>query len=224
MKKLFLFILLIIFGYHNSFAQPEKNLTNRDKYDYMFGLSYLTSGYLFNKEYANPFQNLSPSGRFFMDKHLADTWSIEGALGYESIALSPYKDSDTTIRFDSIYRYTFDIHSKFSTGRFVRSNFIEPYFIFGGGFTYHYNFGINLNTGIGLNLWLTNNMGLQAQSVVKIPLSTQLVDRSYLQTNFGLVIRFSKPAIPAGDFGKRRYKFSKRRTRIKVPKNKGKGT
>lgn len=216
------YILFGILLSFNCFAQPEKNLTNQDKYDYMFGLSYLTSGYIFQKDYANPMQNTSPSARLFFDKLIYDTWSMEGALGYESMALYPYKSSDTTYRYDSLSRYTLDFASKYSTARLIGSNMFDPYFLFGGGLSYHKTIGINANAGLGLNIWLTRSFGVQAQSMVKLPISKNILDRAYLQTNFGIVVRFSKPAIPAGNFGKKRYKISKRRKRIKVPKNKNK--
>ena len=190
-----------------------------DKYDYMFGISYLTSGYVLNKNYSNAFQNNSASGRFFFDKLLYDAWSIEGALGFESVALFPSKDSDTSFRFDSIPRFNLDVCSKFSLSRSLRSGIIDPYFLMGGGVTYHKSLGLNANLGFGINLWISRNFGLQAQSMLKLPASKNLVNLGYLQSNFGIVVRFSKPDIPADNFGKKRYKFSKKRKRIKINKN-----
>ena len=205
-----------------SFAQPEKNLNNQDKYDYMLGLSYVTSGYVLQKDYANPFQNTGTSARLFFDQLLYDTWSVEGSLSYESTVLYPDKSSDTTYRYDSLSRFTLDFASKFSTARLIGSNVFDPYFLFGGGATYHKTIGVNANAGLGLNIWLTRNFGVQAQSMIKLPLSKNIIGRTYLQSNVGIVIRFSKPAIPSGSFNKKRYRISKKRKRIKVPKNKNK--
>ena len=216
-RSICLVFVLVSFG---AIAQPEKNLTNKDKYDYMFGMSYVTSGYLFNKNYADPFQNTNTSGRLFFDRLLYDAWSIEGALAYESIALYPFKDSDTTFRFDSLSRYTFDVSSKYSLARTIRSSFFDPYFLMGGGVTLHKSFGLNANVGFGLNLWLTGNFGVQGQAMLKMPVSSNFINLAYLQSNFGIVVRFSKPEIPADDFGKRRYKISKKRKRIKINKRK----
>ena len=212
----FLFVLVSFC----SWSQPEKNLTNKDKYDYMFGLSYVTSGYVFNKNYVNPFQNTSTSGRMFFDRLLYDAWSIEGALAYESLALYPYKESDTTFRFDSLSRYTLDVSSKYSLSKSIRSSFFDPYFLMGGGLTLHRSFGVNANVGFGLNLWLSGNFGIQGQTMLKLPVSSNIVNLAYLQSNFGIVVRFAKPEIPADNFGKKRYKISKKRTRIKINKRK----
>lgn len=202
-------------------AQPEKNLTNKDKYDYMFGASWLTSGYVFNKNYANPFQNSGASGRIFFDAHLYEPWSIEGALVIEPSARYPIKDSDTSsYRFDTIMRFNLDVSSRYSFGKSIGSALIDPYVLMGGGINVHKSIGLTANAGIGMNLWLSNNFGFQIQSMLKIPASQNIFKLAYLQTNFGIVVRFSKPEIPADEFAKRRYKISKKRKRIKIRKGK----
>ena len=217
--KRFLFFSLIV-NCFSFFAQPEKNLTNKDKYDYMFGASWLTSGYVFNKNYANPFQNNGVSGRVFFDRHLYEPWSVEGAIVYESAALYPIKETDTTFRYDNLMRINLDISSKFSFGKNLGSSLIDPYVAMGGGINMHKSIGLTANVGAGLNLWISDNIGLQAQSMLKIPASKNIINLAYLQSNFGVVVRFSKPQIPADDFGKKRYKISKKRKRIKIRKDK----
>ena len=202
-------------------AQPEKNLTNKDKYDYMFGASWLTSGCVFNKNYANPFQNSGASGRIFFDAHLYEPWSIEGALVIEPSARYPIKDSDTSsYRFDTIMRFNLDVSSRYSFGKSIGSALIDPYVLMGGGINVHKSIGLTANAGIGMNLWLSNNFGFQIQSMLKIPASQNIFKLAYLQTNAGIVVRFSKPEIPADEFAKRRYKISKKRQRIKIKKGK----
>jgi hypothetical protein len=201
-------------------AQPEKNLTNKDKYDYMFGASWLTSGYVFNKNYVGPFQNSGTSGRIFFDRHLYEPWSIEGALVFESSTLYPIKETDTTYRFDSLMRFNLDISSKYSFGKSIGSGLIDPFILMGGGINLHKSIGLTANIGVGLNLWVSNNFGLQAQTLLKLPASKNVINLAYLQTNFGVVVRFSKPQIPSDDFAKKRYKISKKRKRIKIRKDK----
>lgn len=202
------------------FAQPEKNLTNKDKYDYMFGASWLSSGYIFNKNYVGPFQNSGPAGRIFFDRHLYEPWSIEGALVFESSTLYPVKESDTTYRFDSLMRFNLDISSRYSFGQSLGSGLIDPYVLMGGGINVHKTFGLTANAGVGVNLWVSNNFGIQAQTMLKLPASRNIINLAYLQTNVGVVVRFSKPQIPSDDFAKRRYKISKKRKRIKIRKDK----
>lgn len=69
-----------------------------------------------------------------------------------------------------------------------------------------------------MNLWMANNFGFQIQSMLKIPASQNIFKLAYLQTNVGIVVRFSKPEIPSDEFAKKRYKISKKRARIKIRK------
>ncbi|MBM3161587.1 MAG: hypothetical protein FJZ66_09665 [Bacteroidetes bacterium] len=197
-------------------SQPWKFIKNADKYDYMFGASWLTSGYVLSKEFAKPFQNIGASGRLFFDIHLYDPWSLETAVTYEQIALFP-QILDTNVVFDSISRYNLDVLSKYSFGNLLNSRVIEPYAMLGGGVSQHQGFSANMNMGLGINLWLANSFGIQVQSMIKLPASINFVKLSYLQSTVGLVYRFLTSSAPKSRFSRKRYnlKISPNRIRIR---------
>ncbi|MFM7300933.1 MAG: hypothetical protein ACKO1R_07325, partial [Crocinitomicaceae bacterium] len=201
----YLFLLLLMHSYNVSFAQPEKNIKNADAYDYMFGGSWVSSGYLFSKIYSSPFQNTNLSGRLLFDLHISEPWSIESSFIYEKIALFPVQITDTNFRYDSISRYNLDFLSKFTIKNIFPQNTLEPYIVMGGGLCQHQSFFLTANFGIGVQFWITNKVGLQAQSLIKMPMSKSFVSLSYLQSNVGLIYRFLKSTRPEYNFESKRY-------------------
>ncbi|MFM7757373.1 MAG: hypothetical protein ACKO6J_00415 [Crocinitomicaceae bacterium] len=216
----YLFLLLLMHSYNVSFAQPEKNIKNADAYDYMLGGSWMSSGYLFSKIYSSPLQNINLSGRLLFDLHISEPWSIESSFIYEKIALFPVQITDTNFRYDSISRYNLDFLSKFTIKNIFPQNTLEPYIVMGGGLCQHQSFFLTANFGIGVQFWITNKVGLQAQSLIKMPMSKSFVSLSYLQSNVGLIYRFLKATRPEYNFESKRYHFKTTRKRIKIRKDK----
>lgn len=217
--RIWIFLLLIHLE-NDSFAQPEKNIKNADVYDYMIGGSWVSSGFLFSKIYSSPFQNYNISSRLFFDVHLSEPWSVESSFVYEKNALFPVQITDTNFRYDSISRYNLDFLSKYTFTKVLSQLPIEPYLVLGGGVSQHKSLYVNANFGVGLQFWITNKIGLQVQSLIKMPISINFVSLSYLQSNIGLVYRILKSNRVEDQFAKKRYHIKSTRKRIKIRNDK----
>jgi hypothetical protein len=151
------FTFLLILGI--SLAQPNKLITNKDNYDWMFGASWMmldddgeaTNVLNFSEYHTAPY----PS-RLFVDKYIYNGWSVEGSICFQKY--------DNLKRVNDAIGLTgsligLDVHSKYSFYKFLGKSWIDPYLIAGGGVSSRQlndgnitkPFVVNANLGGGLN-------------------------------------------------------------------------
>jgi hypothetical protein len=219
----------VIFG--ASIAQPNKMITNKDNYNLMFGASWMmldddgaqTNPFNFSQYHSAPY----PS-RAFVDKYIYNGWSIEGSLCFQKYDNS--KLVNDSIGVDGSL-FGFDVHSKYSFYKLAGSSWIDPYVFAGGGLTSRITderntakaMSINANIGGGINFWVSNNIGIQLQSIAKFSLNDFMGPSNYMAHTAGVVVRLEKSNGGGNDFAKSKYKIRKSR-KIKMPKGNKKGS
>jgi hypothetical protein len=207
-------------------AQPNKILTNKDDYNWMLGGSWLlldddgnaSKPFNFAEYHFSPFPT-----RILVDKYLYNGWSIEGSIFYQ-------KYDKTKLVNDSIgvggSMFGLDVHSKYSFYKFLGKGWIDPYLIAGGGITSRIlddrntakSFSLNGNFGGGINFWVSYNVGIQLQSLIKVSLTDIKGTSHYMAHSAGVVIRLEKSNGESNEFAKSKYNVKKSRTKIKLPK------
>lgn len=219
-----IFIFLLVHGI--SFAQPNKMITNKDNYNWLFGASWImldddgieTNPFNFSQYHSTPF----PS-RFFVDKYIYNGWSVEGSICYQKYDSLKYVNDSLRVNGNL---FGFDLHSKYSFYKLVGRSWIDPYIFVGGGITTRQlddlntakALSINANIGGGINLWVAKNIGIQLQSVAKFSLNDFMGPSNYMAHTAGVVVRLDKSNGEGNDFAKSKYKVKKSRSKIKMPK------
>jgi hypothetical protein len=228
MKVVFIFLFLL-FAYFNTQAQPTKSITNKDSYSWMFGLSWVLTdddGQAYNPFlFENLHTHLFPS-KITVDKYIYNGWSTEAALTYS--LYNPEKmTNDQTGLSGSLF--SMDFHGKYSFYKLLNSGFIDPYVVSGLGVSARNNNDENaralsptLNAGFGFNFWITQNIGIQLNSIAKIGMLDFFKSSDYLQHSVGIVARFESLKVSDNEFKKSKYKISKKRKKIKSLKKKKK--
>lgn len=216
-SALFLSLMLLTVA----FAQPEKSITNKDTYSWMFGTSWVLTdddGYPYN-----PFLIENLHSHFFpsqlsIDKYIYNGWSIECALTY-----SKYNPEKTTNSSSGITgsMFSMDFNGKYSLYKILNSGVIDPCVVSGLGLSLRNNndpsaraLSPTVNFGMGLNFWITKQIGIQLKSIIKIGLTDLFKSSDYMQHNLGLVLRFEDLQKAANSFTKSKYKISKKRNKI----------
>ncbi len=213
-----------------AFCQPEKSISNKDTYSWMFGASWLLTDD--DGESFNPFlietlhSQIFPS-RLTIDKYIYNSWSAECVLSY--MQYDPNKLTNG-IREISGSMFSMDFHGKYSFYKLLKSGVIDPYVVSGLGISSRSNndeasrpLSATFNFGLGLNIWITKQIGLQLNSTAKIGLIDFFKSSDYMQHGLGMVIRIEEFEKSDNSFSKSRYKVSKKRKKIKYGgKKKGK--
>ena len=210
-----------------SIAQPNKIITNKDNYNWMFGASWMmldddgaeTNPFNFSQYHSAPY----PS-RFFVDKYLYNGWSVEGSICFQSYDSTKYVNDSLRINGSL---FGFDVHSKYSFYKLLGRSWVDPYVLVGGGVTNRQledrntakAMSISANIGGGINFWVSNNIGIQLQSVAKFSLNDFMGPSNYMAHTAGVVIRLEKSNGEGNDFAKSKYKVKKSRSKIKMPKS-----
>lgn len=211
-------------------GQPEKSITNKDTYSWMFGASWVltdddgtsTNPFLFENLHTHAY----PS-QFFADKYIYNGWSAALLMGYSKYNPEKTTNGNTGISGSLFYM---DFHAKYSLYKLLNSNTIDPYIFSGLGLSVRNNnddmakgFSPTFNFGLGLNLWISKQIGIQLNSTAKFGLTDFLKSSDYMQHSAGIVIRFEDLNRPDNSFNKSRYKIKKKRKKIKYGgKKKGK--
>ena len=210
-----------------SIAQPNKIITNKDTYNWMFGASWMmldddgaeTNPFNFSQYHSAPY----PS-RFFVDKYLYNGWSVEGSICFQSYDSTKYVNDSLRINGSL---FGIDVHSKYSFYKLLGRSWIDPYVLVGGGVTNRQledrntakAMSISANIGGGINFWVSKNIGIQLQSVAKFSLNDFMGPSNYMAHTAGVVIRLEKSNGEGNDFAKSKYKVKKSRSKIKMPKS-----
>jgi hypothetical protein len=220
--------LIIIFLTLTSslFAQPNKMITNKDNYNWMFGASWMmldddgveTNPLNFSQYHSAPF----PS-RFFVDKYIYNGWSVEGSICFQKYDSTKYVNDSMDVTGSL---FGIDVHSKYSFYKLLGRSWIDPYVIAGGGVTTRQldelntakALSISANIGGGINFWVSRNIGVQLQSVAKFSLNDFMGPSNYMAHTAGVVVRLEKANGEGNDFAKSKYKVKKSRSKIKMPK------
>ena len=203
-------------------AQPEKAISNKDTYNWMFGTSWIMTDD--DGESSNPFLFENLHGHLFptqliIDKYIYNGWSAECALTYSKYNPEKLTNGSTGI---SGSMFSMDFNGKYSLYKLLNSGVIDPYIMSGLGISLRNNndtiaraLSPTFNFGLGLNFWVTKQIGLQLRSTAKIGLTDFLKSSDYMQHSVGLVLRFEQFEKADNSFNKSKYKVSKRRKKIK---------
>ena len=220
--KSFSALCLSLMLFTTAFAQPEKSITNKDTYSWMFGTSWVLTDDDGNSY--NPFSIENLHSHFFpsqvtIDKYIYNGWSAECALTYSKYNPEKITNGSTGI---SGSMFSMDFNGKYSLYKLLNSGVIDPYLISGLGLSLRNNndtlsraLSPTLNFGIGLNFWITKQIGIQLKSTAKIGLTDFFKSSDYMQHSFGLLLRFEDLQKADNGFSKSKYKVSKRRKKIK---------
>ena len=223
-------LCLSLLLFNTAFAQPEKVISNKDTYSWMFGASWTLTdddGESFNPFlFENLHSHLFPT-QLSIDKYIYNGWSAEFIMTY-----SKYNPEKITNGSNGITGniFSMDFSGKYSLYKLLKNGVIDPYAISGLGVSLRNNndttvrtFSPTFNFGVGINFWITKQIGLQLRSVAKIGLTDFLKSSDYMQHSVGVVLRFEKLEKADNSFSKSKYKVSKRRKKIKYGgKKKGK--
>jgi len=226
MSLIYRLTFILLFLNSTVVAQPNKFITNKDDYNWMFGASWMmldddgqgTNLFNFSQFHSAPY----PS-RLLVDKFLYNGWSIEGSLCFQ-------KYDNTKVVNDSLgidgSLFGFDVHSKYSFYKFLGKSWIDPYVFAGGGITNRIlderntakAFSLNANIGGGVNFWVAYNVGIQLQSVAKFSVNDFMGPSNYMSHTAGIVVRLEKSNGESNEFSRSKYKIKKSRSKIKLPK------
>jgi len=223
-------LCLSLLLFNTAFAQPEKAISNKDTYSWMFGASWTLTdddGESFNPFlFENLHSHLFPT-QLSIDKYIYNGWSAEFIMTY-----SKYNPEKITNGSNGITGniFSMDFNGKYSLYKLLKNGVIDPYAISGLGVSLRNNndttvrtFSPTFNFGVGINFWITKQIGLQLRSVAKIGLTDFLKSSDYMQHSVGVALRFEKLEKADNSFSKSKYKVSKRRKKIKYGgKKKGK--
>jgi len=212
-------------------AQPNKSITNKDNYNWMFGVSWMmldddgveTSPFNFSQYHSSVYPT-----RIFLDKYIYNGWSMEGSISFQNYDSTKYVNDSLRVNGNL---FGFDVHSKYSFYKFLGKSWVDPYVFAGGGITSRQldnqntakAMSVNANIGAGINLWVSYNIGIQLQSIAKFSLNDFMGPSNYMAHSAGLVIRLDKSNGEGNQFAKSKYKINKSRTKIKLPKGNKKG-
>ncbi len=214
----------------NAFCQPEKSISNKDTYSWMFAASWILTdddGASYNPFLIENLHSQVFPSRLTIDKYIYNGWSAECILSY--MRYNPEKLTNGS-RDITGSMFSMDFHGKYSLYKLLNSGVIDPYFTSGLGLSLRNNndqsakaLSPTLNIGLGFNIWVTKQIGLQFNSIAKIGLTDFFKSSDYLQHGIGLVVRFEEFEKADNSFNKSRYKVSKKRKKIKFGgKKKGK--
>jgi hypothetical protein len=211
------------------YAQPTKTISNKDSYNWMFGLSWVMTDD--DGEAFNPFLVQNLHTHFFptqitVDKYFYNSWSGESILAYSIYNPQKVTNGETGIEGSM---FSMDFHSKYSLYKLLNRGAIDPFFVGGIGISSrsYQNENIRpvsltLNIGGGINFWVSNYIGIQIRSTAKIGVIDFFKKSDYMQHSLGIVARFETLKSEDNEFNKSKYKISKKRKKIKHIKKKKK--
>ena len=221
-----IFMVLISVAYSN--AQPYKTIGVFKPYKWMIGVEWTAIDDDGNK-FGNLFDvnnswnyKLYPT-RLTVDRYFIYGWSMEFAASYMNYDQGKVINDSTNV---SATFLSADINGKYSFYQLYapKARWIDPYLTFGLGYTYRsagaFEHTPTVNLGGGVNFWFSKNVGLRLSSNAKFAVYPNIwnTPENYLQHNAGLVLRFGGGNKSNGDFGNKKYKWTREKTRYKAPK------
>lgn len=151
---------------------------------------------------ANEYWNYTPYlSHISFSRHLKNNWSLSFSGSYNKINryvvfIPAASSSYTVINPGNLFYYGIGSGFKYSLMRPLKSKWIDPSVLIGGGYTFlgDSSFG-TLNLGLGLRLWFTDRIGIDLSSQYNKSFGERDVNSqpdapSYVQHTFGLVFKF----------------------------------
>ncbi len=199
--KRILFVFLIVFTVTNLQAQDQNNPwafdfgTNAVDYfptnnRFIKNAAGKSSAWYDEFSNANDHYNFlaSPISRIHVGKYLADGFTLGGALSFNNIDQIGEKSVS-----DMAY-IALDADVRYDLNKFILKNskVFDPYASIGGGYTLldGTDFAVGtLNGGLGMNLWFTDNLGLNLQSNYKHSFD-DTVQLPHFQHALGVILKF----------------------------------
>ena len=186
-----MFAMLLVLGFSNTYAQDEDN-----PWAISFGVNAVDF---------YPTGEDAPLGGYFDEYfNASDHWNILPSLS--SVTAARYINSgfsvgatasinkidkfgDDRSRYNEVTYFGLDGIVKYSFSDILNSKCIDPYLGVGGGYTWVDDIGAGtLNGTFGINFWITENIGITAQSSYKHAFE------DYLDTHFqhtaGVTVKF----------------------------------
>ncbi|PNQ74872.1 cell envelope biogenesis protein OmpA [Hanstruepera neustonica] len=186
-----LFAMLLVLGFSNTYAQDENN-----PWAISFGINavdfYPTGedaplgGYFDEFFNAGDHYNILPSlSSVSAARYINSGFSVGATASINKID----KFGDDRSRYNDVTYFGLDGIVKYSFASILNSKCVEPYLGVGGGYTWVDDIGAGtLNGTFGINFWLTENIGLTAQTSYKHAFE------DYLDTHFqhtaGITVKF----------------------------------
>ena len=195
------------------FAQPWKTVKIFKPYKWMIGVNWSAiddNGHPIERIFdLGSSWNIAPfPSKIFVDRYFRYGWSAEISATYGILKSNRIINDTIGIRSDL---YNIDISGKYSfyNAYAPRHRWIDPFFTFGGGYTYRPSANTaqhapTVNLGFGLNFWIINNLGIQLHSTGKIGFTKHA---SYFQHSAGIVYRTTDKTRTNGYFGVRKNKW-----------------
>ncbi len=172
-------------------------------------------GHPFNKLFnaSNSWNFLPYPTRLAIDGYFVKGWSFQGEFAYTQYKTGKEVNGDILTKNGTFF--SFDGHVKFDLNEIIGdTHWFDPYVLGGYGYTMR-SIAKNPNTGtanlgLGFNVWIYQNLGLNAQSVAKFAM--QQGTSNYLHHSVGVVYRFEY------GMGNRPGKLGRRYTFLKTTK------
>ena len=186
-----LFALLLMLGLSNTYAQDENN-----PWAITFGVNAVDF---------YPTGEDAPLGDFLDEYFNAeDHWNILPSLSTLSVAryisngfsvgatasinkIDKFGDDDTI--YNGATYFGLDGVVNYNFGSMINNSWLDPYLGVGGGYTWVDSIGAGtLNGTVGINFWITENIGLTAQSAYKHAFEDYL--STHFQHTVGVSVKF----------------------------------
>lgn len=184
-----LFAMLLLIGFSNANAQDQNN-----PWSLTFGINavdvYPVGEDAPQGDYFDEFLNVTDHWNILpslstikVGKYLGDNFSFSAQGSINKIEKIGQVTGNPSVTIDDLAYYALDGQVSYSLGGIVKSNLLEPYIGLGGGYSWlEEGIGLNdngagdnnstngfgtINGTLGLNLWFTENIGLNLQSSYK---------------------------------------------------------
>jgi hypothetical protein len=136
----------------------------------------------------NPLKSITPT-KFAIEKDI---------YGFRHWKYSKGFSAQLSLTSTGLNPHTFaalDAHLKYDLNTLIGdTKWFDPYLLTGGGYTYSDKSGkdqfINFNLGGGANFWITKKVGINLQTLAKLPLfKSKIGGSNYYQHSVGLVFK-----------------------------------
>ena len=186
-----LFALLLMLGLSNTYAQDENN-----PWAISFGMNavdfYPTGedaplGDIFDEYFnAEDHWNILPSlSSLSVSRYISNGFSVGATASINKI--DKFGDDDGV--YNGASYFGLDGVVKYSFGSLIDMPWLDPYLGVGGGYTWVDKIGAGtLNGTVGINFWITENIGLTAQSAYKHAFEDYL--STHFQHTVGVSVKF----------------------------------
>ncbi|TYB78649.1 OmpA family protein [Bizionia myxarmorum] len=186
-----LFVMLLMFGMSNTFAQDENNpwaiTLGTNAVDFYPTGENAPLGEYFDEYFnASDHWNILPSlSSLTVGRYLSNGFTLGATASINKID----KFGDDRSRYNGVTYFGLDGIVKYGFGHLFNGAWFDPYLGVGGGYTWVDEIGAGtLNGTLGINFWVSENVGITVQSAYKHAFE------DYLDTHFqhtaGITFKF----------------------------------